>query len=378
MMDSPSFHPLKWDTLLGLYTLSWVVSGVIALIYFQSPPIRLYCTFVLVVCFITSFLQILWKFKKIDIKMVHLRVCIDSMCMGLGLIAFYKIDFIIVALIFSVATMLQAYTLYVLEADKKYFIFIGSMTVLSLAVIISNPLSDFFQKWLFISVLITWGFVVVTFVKQQTILKRLRAERLDQLKVEKMLLKHNFGNMASIVYAYSEASMDDEFTHAVHKAIDIIKNVIEGYSSDVNKVNCRLKTVVSTVTGMCIINNSCNIQMDIPKELYVSICLQPFMHTLMVFINNSCEAGASTVDIGIVNNNLIIADDGCGFDTKKIKPGYTTKKNGHGLGLVGAIEACKTHDIDFHISSKTGKGTMVCLNLEKVCCDQISGALKKA
>lgn len=65
-------------------------------------------------------------------------------------------------------------------------------------------------------------------------------------------------------------------------------------------------------------------------------------------------------------NNLIITDNGCGFDTSKIKKGFSTKQYGHGLGLIYSIDACKTNNIDVKINSRIGIGTTISLDLSKV------------
>ncbi|OPZ69322.1 MAG: Sensor protein ZraS [Verrucomicrobia bacterium ADurb.Bin474] len=62
---------------------------------------------------------------------------------------------------------------------------------------------------------------------------------------------------------------------------------------------------------------------------------------------------------------LMVADTGCGMDPDDLanvfKPYFSTKKEGHGLGMMVVERIMRAHGAKIGIDSRKGKGTVVTL-----------------
>lgn len=138
---------------------------------------------------------------------------------------------------------------------------------------------------------------------------------------------------------------------------EIIENVIESIKPRCTEGNIKI-----------IKNISDNIpQIDIDKL--------KIENALMNFLSNAIDAMPEGGELTIKAFNeklnksvsIIISDTGTGISQenmdKIMEPFFTTKKGGTGLGLGLAYQAVKSHKGSVKIDSKTGKGTMININL---------------
>lgn len=102
---------------------------------------------------------------------------------------------------------------------------------------------------------------------------------------------------------------------------------------------------------------------DLLKQLYFNL------------IKNSMEAmdGGGAISISaLFDDNCVkisISDTGCGIDQDEInrifEPYFTTKTDGHGLGMMICREIVKSHGGSISISSKKGEGTSVAISFPR-------------
>lgn len=119
------------------------------------------------------------------------------------------------------------------------------------------------------------------------------------------------------------------------------------------------------------------------KEIYIEydvdqsamlLCDENQMKQVFInLIKNAMEAmpnGGTIITHGKVENDKVfvsVKDEGCGIPPETLaklgEPFYTTKQNGHGLGLMVTKKIIEEHDGKFNISSEIGKGTIITIQL---------------
>lgn len=119
-----------------------------------------------------------------------------------------------------------------------------------------------------------------------------------------------------------------------------------------------------------------NVNNYLPEgELEVSLQRSRFKRTLSNLLNNAVESlgdgGFVEVDLSLNKKNdlvLVVTDNGKGIPAHILpslgKKGFTYgKKEGNGLGLYAAKKCINEHNGLFKLSSKTGHGTKIVMNL---------------
>jgi two-component system sensor histidine kinase FlrB len=81
---------------------------------------------------------------------------------------------------------------------------------------------------------------------------------------------------------------------------------------------------------------------------------------IYIAISSICEKGPYSTNIKITDNGVGIAEDSL---AKLVKPFYTTKRNGTGLGLAVVKSVVDSHDGELQINSAIGKGTEAIIRL---------------
>ncbi|WP_186646527.1 sensor histidine kinase [Fluviispira vulneris] len=112
--------------------------------------------------------------------------------------------------------------------------------------------------------------------------------------------------------------------------------------------------------------------LSLEKETYLlftEVNITQFQSILSNLINNAVEAiereGIINISLSFELGKLIltIIDNGCGMDELILKKaqlgGFTTKSNGHGIGLASSIDILRNWGADFGMTSKPKKGTKV-------------------
>ncbi len=114
----------------------------------------------------------------------------------------------------------------------------------------------------------------------------------------------------------------------------------------------------------------------VDDEIYIYGDYNRLSQVLVNIIKNSLESKESGLDIKIETKrnksyfDIIISDNGCGFDMKELKkikePFYTTKKTGTGLGVALSNEIITAHNGELIYNSKIKKGTIVTVRIPMV------------
>jgi signal transduction histidine kinase len=91
------------------------------------------------------------------------------------------------------------------------------------------------------------------------------------------------------------------------------------------------------------------------------------VNILLNAIQSVSGEGEITIETDADSRRIMISDTGCGIPEKDLEHifdhFYTTKSNGTGLGLPTAYKIVKEHNGEITISSRTGQGTIVTLQL---------------
>lgn len=313
--------------------------------------------------------------NKNYLNAINLRICIDNFAFWISIILMRDIaqNFIYAYLIVSWIHIIAEFSV---GPNEKTLNFIQTCLLLAIPAILLTSKIEINDIMFSVLCLITCLLTYFLFQSHKKI-QQVEKEKVELKKIEKMLLKHNFGNMASIVWAFADCDLKDEFTQAVHRAIDNIGSIIETIHSndsesiEESKSSFKLKGAIEKVIGSAMYKYGCEIVRNIDSNIMVNTNLCSFLSSVLVFINNACEAESSLVQVYVRDNCLYIIDNGCGFDTSKIRLGHTTKKNGHGFGLVHALEACKLLNLPIKIDSKiknnnSESGTNICIDLTNI------------
>ncbi|MBN1981032.1 MAG: hypothetical protein JW795_05850 [Chitinivibrionales bacterium] len=124
--------------------------------------------------------------------------------------------------------------------------------------------------------------------------------------------------------------------------------------------------IVNYCTRRCIEKNSIvDIAVQV-SDVRLKINYAVIYLALSVVLTNAIESSAKKIIISFKDNILSVEDDGEGMDPAKIKPHFTTKSYGHGVGLVTSISILEKHNIGLSISSQPFRGTTVSFDLSKV------------
>jgi signal transduction histidine kinase len=208
------------------------------------------------------------------------------------------------------------------------------------------------------SVLISYSIEILT-IKQKEFEKTFTAVK----EVQQSIIIHNIRNQVNTLVL--QVTKDyHELEKLILQTFSQIITSVDSMSNS-SKVKTDIFILVNRMASYFKLKNEIDIEMSL-KRMPVLIYDQLFLSVLYVFFSNSCEAGSNKITVIKDGNNLIITDNGCGFDTSKIKKGFSTKQYGHGLGLIYSIDACKTNNIDVKINSRIGIGTTISLDLSKV------------
>ncbi|HON10550.1 MAG TPA: ATP-binding protein [Chitinispirillaceae bacterium] len=252
---------------------------------------------------------------------------------------------------------------YVLDIDRKLSIF---LKITPLLVCIYS--FTFLRENILIFYLFSFSIVLslsVLYAFEKSLEKHKRLENAAQAvkDVHHRILIHNIRSQSNQLLL--KLSKDyPEIESIVSGTIEQIIASVGGITEE-NKVKSDIFLLVNRMAAYFSVNYSMRFNLHLrntPAMLYEQL----FLSALYIFFSNSQEAGASRIKIYRDGNSLIIEDNGCGFDTSKIGLGFSTKKNGRGIGLVSALEACRKSGIDVRIESQPDDGTRVFLNIANV------------
>lgn len=98
---------------------------------------------------------------------------------------------------------------------------------------------------------------------------------------------------------------------------------------------------------------------DEKHETCAKMKIHLLLAALINVITNAHEAGAEKIEVIVGKRSVTVRDNGPGFDVSKLKLGWTTKKNGHGVGLCTSIDALESCCVATEIESKQGAGTSI-------------------
>lgn len=321
--------------------------------------------------FMSSIIYQLYCFKKrISYKnILDYRIYTDNAAFFISTIFMYKYNSFV--FLYIITTWFHILAIFINDLKKDALNFIQACLVLMIPLFIITRNNDInIQDIVFISFILITFFSIIFANKRIQQIKKIQENEKEMKKIEKTLLKHNFGNMASIITAFSDCELvnvDENFSKSVNRALDTIGNIIDTICSEESNMNIKLHSITDRVISGAIVKYGCIITKNIDSNLIINTNLCSFLNSISTFIMNACEANSTLIKIYIKDGRYLhIEDNGVGFDIKNIKSGYTTKSNGHGIGLINAINILRFLDITVLIKSEIGVGTDICVDLKNV------------
>jgi signal transduction histidine kinase len=178
------------------------------------------------------------------------------------------------------------------------------------------------------------------------------------LDMEKRLLGHSFNNFLTKICNPPEGGPSP----ATLRSGARIQEAIRQLATD-EKTDFDLRT--------------CLMAIDFPRavkfqgnQLLVQAHQVMLVMALENIINNALESGATDVTVRFQGPRLTVADNGPGFDTSRLRPGWTTKPQGHGYGLYYSQTTCAQEGLALQIRSSAGQGTVVEVDCAKIATNQ--------
>jgi PAS domain S-box-containing protein len=182
-----------------------------------------------------------------------------------------------------------------------------------------------------------------------------------------------------LLQKYSDGE-DRRFAESILKESERLNILIEdllnyGRPLSLNKRNVQINRLISESLnglGSFLQESNCSLDIDeIEDDLTVTADPDRIKQVLYNLIKNSVDAGASHISIRAERDGryrkISIKDNGRGIRpddmAKVMKPFFTTKKAGTGLGLPICKKIVEGHGGKFNLSSEEGKGTEVIISL---------------
>ncbi|MFA5186487.1 MAG: hybrid sensor histidine kinase/response regulator [Patescibacteria group bacterium] len=196
-------------------------------------------------------------------------------------------------------------------------------------------------------------------------------------------IAHDMRSPISVIKSYIIAAtrsccVEQEYSNAASRSVDKLNRMADDlldYAKakkimrEVVNFKCVCdESVLPEVSGM-IKARSINLNVDVSKDLFVSLDGYKMGRVLINMINNSIRALESvgeniTVVARGCGNNLIVTikDDGYGIERDSIKRVFdsffsTDRKKGTGLGLAYCKQVVEAHGGTIEVESEVGKGT---------------------
>lgn len=182
--------------------------------------------------------------------------------------------------------------------------------------------------------------------------------------LEMEMLRHNIKNQTGVLLGSIEIKGDPELYDLAKRSTDSILDYLTQMHGD------EVAIPLQKIMDQCVSYSRRQHSMKIHRKAFTDrkVKLRPFavIFAVMGVFKNSSEAGAHAVEITGEDCIVKISDDGPGFDTQLLRPGFSTKGPGRGQGTALSRELCNKAGVDMTIDSVVGKGTTVTFDFAKV------------
>lgn len=292
------------------------------------------------------------------------RIYTDSTLFALGVLLLRENVHIILPSYLIVASLHTFVTFFVLQADARILWYIRGQCV-AVGMIGWFIYPQVFGSWVAGSLLVT--LILVSFAAEHAHRREIRRQHdlTRAHELETRMLRHNLASFMTILHGYLdqvEEHMPERGRRGAKRALKAIDQAVKAFCNE--QAALGVKTIATHVARYCRdLYDVPEVKVDIATETEILTNHSVLFGALLVVASNACESGPQRVIMSLEAGELKIADDGCGFDTSKLKPGYTTKPNGHGQGLIQAIESCKLNGTPLTIASEAGRGTTATFDL---------------
>ena len=180
--------------------------------------------------------------------------------------------------------------------------------------------------------------------------------------VQHRILIHNIRNQSNQLLL----KLSSEYPELENSISSTFEQIIDSVGGIAEETSTKTDLFILTNRMAAYFNLNYSLKFNIQLRKYTVLLMSNSFIGSLCFFSNSYEARASRIKITREGNLLSIADNGCGFDTSKVRRGFTTKSYGRGIGLVSAFEACEKIGLDVTIESKIGHGTRIILDISRV------------
>lgn len=380
-----------------IYTYEYNLEPV-DLIFNIAISISILCVFSIFVYFLNTkkqtFFPVLWFI---------------SVFLGLGFFSTYTV-FITGGKKYLVLNLSSSLLLLAMIVDWLFFIFISligaSIAYIAFLFTETNPIMEIIhpsKKLYLLSYLISYTFLSISLFMRKK--ERVQAKKMDFMKVFGSAIAHEVNAplasmkmmsdvLDSIIQSVEVKKDNDKFIMTLDKIdyemlTETINNGLKKSSSDAaqiiemllsalrekyisNKILCNVGLIAKDAINMAshLNTDGTRITLDVVSDFEITCSRQLMKHVIYNLIKNSFKHGGPDVrvNVQIVDNKIIIEDNGVGINEDKLKKifdAFETNGNGSGIGLAFCKFVLDEIDGKIRCESEVGKHTRFIIWFEK-------------
>ena len=195
------------------------------------------------------------------------------------------------------------------------------------------------------------------------------------MEIDIYTLAHEIKNPLAVASGYVEMSNEKNFSKYKELINNNIKEALQILDSylEFNKLNVE-KEIIDIILLLEEISNNYKdlfkikiIIVSIYDELFIEGDYYKLKQVFNNLIKNSIEAGSKNISLftKVIDNDVIIrvVDDGTGFNNIDNLEGYSSKINGHGIGLLITKKIIESHSGTIEYANNDDVGCNVIVKL---------------